>query len=166
MSVAIRAGLVAVAGLAVALRLMFLAKRRKEKHEIGPQRDSRGLRKLEPFFRREVVQQKVRSLFPNTNPNKILDLLNADLPTTFGLERLQLALLKLSDGNFVELRRLVEMVTSEAGREKAVDVQLISRAEWPEAERMGDEYVNLLPEEQEPIFQRDLHQYTSWVKRR
>lgn len=166
MSVAITAGLVAVAGLAAALLLMFLAKRRREAHEIGPQRDSRGLRKLRPFFRREVVRQKVRSLFRDNDPNKILELLEADLPATFGLERLQLAILKLSDGNFDELRRLVDMVTSEAGLEKAVYVQLIGTAEWPEAERMGDEYVTLLPKEQEPIFQRDLHQYISWVKRR
>lgn len=164
MTFAITVGLVAVAGLALVLLLTFLAKRRKEAHEIGPQRDSRGLRKLEPFFRRKVVQQKIKSLFPNTEPNKVLELLDANLPTTFGLERLQLALLKLSDGNLDELRRLVEMVTSTAGREKAVYVQLIGTAEWPEAERMGREYVNLLPEEQEPIFQRDLRQYIRWVK--
>jgi hypothetical protein len=54
----------------------------------------------------------VGSLFPNTS-SEIIELLDADFPTTFGLERLQLALLKLSDGNLDELHRLLELVMSD-----------------------------------------------------
>lgn len=164
MSLAIEVGLIAAAALAIVLLFMFLAKRRREAHEIGPQRDSRGMRRKKPFFRREVVERKVSSLFPTTAPSQILALLDADLPSTFGGERLQLALLKLSDGNVDELRRLLEVVTSEAGLKQAMDIQLIGMAEWPQAQGMGYEYVNLLPEAQEPIFKRDLGQYLRWVK--
>lgn len=166
MSLAINVGLVAMVGSAIVLLFLFLVKRSREAREIGPQRDSRGMRKKKPFFRRDVVERKVISLFPETAPNQILALLDAGLPNTFGVERLQLALLKLSDGNLNELRRLVEMVMSDAGLEKAVDIQLIGTAEWPQAQRMGYDYAKLLPEDQEPIFRRDLRQYLRWVKRR
>lgn len=152
MSLAIEVGRVAFAGVAVVFALSFMGKRSREAHEIGPQRDSRGMRKKKPFFRRDVVEQKVSSLFPATASNQILALLDEALPTTFELQRLQLALLKLSDGNLDELQRLLELVASDAGLKKAVDIKLIGAAEWPEAQRLGYDYANLLPEEQEPIF--------------
>ena len=123
------------------------------------------MQKKKPFFRREIVERKVRFLFPTTDANNVLDLLDADLPTTFGLERLQLALLKLCDGNQDELRRLLEIVTSESGFKTAQDIKLIAKAEWPEADRMSYDYLNLLPEDQEPIFRRDLRQYLRWINR-
>jgi hypothetical protein len=166
MSIAIEIGLIGVGGVAVVLFFMFLTRRRKEANETGPQRDSRGSRKKAPFFRREVVGRKVRSLFPGESPTSILELLDADLPTTFGLERLQLALLKLSDGNLVELHRLLELVRSDAGRKRAADIELIAVAEWPKANRMGEDYLRLLNEDQEVIFRDDLRQYLRWVKRR
>lgn len=164
MSLAIDAGLIAVAALAVLLILMFLAKRRKEAHEIGPHRDSRGLRKKKPFFRRDVLERKVSSLFPTTEGSQVLALLDQDLPTTPAEQQLQLqlALLKLSDGNLDELRRLVDVVTGDDGFSKSLNI--IGTAEWPEAHRMGYDYLNLLPEEQEPIFRRDLAQCLRWIK--
>ena len=141
--------------------VIVVARRRQQAHEVGPRREDRGLRKLKPFFRRDVVDRKIASLFSDTERSEAVRLLSSDLPITFGVERLQLALLKLSDGNLAELRRLVELVTSDA----AQFTHVIGQAEWPEAERMGDEYVKLLPEEQEPIFRRDLRQYLRWVKR-
>lgn len=158
-------GLVILAGLVVALLLIFLAKRRREAGEIAPKRDGRGMRKKAPFFRREIVKRKVTSLFPGPASAEILDILDAALPTTQGLERLQLALLKLSDGNVDELRRLVQNVTSESGLKTCQDIRIIARAEWPEADRMSYNYLDLLPQDQEPIFRRDLRQYLRWVKR-
>lgn len=166
MSIVIEIGLIVLGAVAVLLYFTFLARRRKEASETGPQRDSRGSRKKAPFFRREIVEEKVRSLFPGTSPAKILELLDTDLPTTFGLERLQLALLKLSDGNLDELHRLLELVKSEAGRKRAEDIVLIAQAEWPQANRMGVDYQRLPNEEQEVIHREDVRQYLRWVKRR
>jgi hypothetical protein len=156
--------LLVLGGVSILLLTIFIVRQRREAHEIGPVRDSRGLRKTKPFFQRDVVERKVRSLFPNIASQDILALLDTVTPSPFGLERLQLALLKLSDGNLDELRKLVAIVTSKGGLEKGADIQLIGTAETPEAQRMGDEYLNLLPKKQEPIFQRDLHQYLRWVK--
>ena len=160
----IRIVLLVFGGVSILLLTIFIVRRRQEAREIGPVRDSRGLRKTKPFFQRDVVERKVSSLFPNVASHEILALLDTVRPSAFGLERLQLALLKLSDGKLDELRKLVAVVTSKEGLEKAADIQFIGRAETPEAQRMGYEYVNLLPKEQEPIFQRDLRQYLRWVK--
>jgi len=141
--------------------VIVVMRRKQQSHESGPRREDQGLRKLKPFFQRDVVDRKIASLFSDTERSEVVRLLSSDLPTTFGLERLQLALLKLSDGNLAELRRLVELVTNDA----AQFMRVIGQAEWPEAERMGDEYVKLLPEEQEPIFRRDQRQYLRWVER-
>ena len=148
------------------IALVIVAMRRKQHaHETGPQREQRGMSAIAPFQRIEVVHRKIASMFPETQQNEVASLLHSDLPATFGFERLQLALLKLSDGNLGELRRLVETVTSNEGRAKAKDIDLIGEAEWPEANRLGEQYLRLLPEEQEPIFRRDLRQYLRWVKR-
>lgn len=145
---------------------VIVAMRRKQfAHETGPQREARRLRAMKPFQRREVIDRKTSSMFSEAERNEVARLLNADLPSTFGLERLQLALLKLSDGSLSELRRLVENVTTGSGRSKAEYINVIATAEWPEANRMSDEYVRLLPEDQEPIFRRDLRQYLRWVKK-
>src|SRR5688572_2082014 len=85
----------------------------------------------------EVVKRKVTSLFPGPASAEILDMLDVSLPTTQGLQRLQLALLKLSDGNVDELRRLVQNVTSESGLKSGQDIRIIARAEWPEADQIG-----------------------------
>jgi hypothetical protein len=166
MSGSLEIALIALSVAAVVLFIIFLARRRREASQSGPQRDSRALRKLAPLYRRDLVEKKAGSLFPRLPPAKVLELLDADLPTTFGLERLQLALLKLSDGNLDEIQRLVELVTSDAGRERAEDIRQIALAEGPLAESMGDEYVNLLPEDQEVIHRKDLRQYLRWMKRR
>ena len=145
--------------------VIVVLRRRQRAQESGPQRDDRRLRAMKPFQHREVVDRKITSMFSEAERNEVVRLLDADLPSSFGLERLQLALLKLSNGNLGELRRLVESVTSDTGRSKAEYTRVIGRAEWPEADRMGEEYVKLLPEDQEPVFQRDLRQYLRWVKK-
>ena len=164
MSLPIKVGLVAVASLAIVLLFMFLAQRRREAHEIGPLKDSRDMRKKVPFFRQEVVKREIRSLFPNTSPSAIHELFEANLPFTGSAERLQLALLKLSNGDLNELRRLLERVWTPSGLGNAEPGRIIAMAEWPEAQAMGFEYAKLLPEEQEQIFRRDLRQYLRWVK--
>jgi hypothetical protein len=148
------------------IALVIVVMRRKQHaHESGPQREQRGLSAVAQFQRIEVVHRKIASMFPKTEQNEVASLLHSDLPATFGFERLQLALLKLSGGNLGELRHLVETVTSDEGRAKAKYADVIGEAEWPEANRMGEDYVRLLPEEQEPISRRDLRQYLRWVKR-
>lgn len=165
MPITIQILLVIIGLTVVVVSTLYFLRRRREAHEIGPVRESRGLRKTKPYFRREVIERKVRSLFPNLSPNKILGLLDSIAPPPDGVERLQLAILKLSDGDMDELRRLVDRCLTEDGLYRGADRGLIGAAEWPEAQSMGYEYVRLLPEEQEPIFRRDLRQYLRWVKR-
>jgi len=164
MPFAINVILLVPGGVCILLAAIFITRRRREAHEIGPVRDSRGLRKTKPFFQRNVVERKVRFLFPKSDPNEILGLLDSVATPPSGMERLQLALLKLSNGDLHELRRLVGRCTAEDGLSRGADFVLIGMAETPETQRMGYEYAKLLPEEQEPIFRRDLRQYLRWVK--
>jgi hypothetical protein len=94
------------------------------------------LQKTRPYFQRAVVERKVISLFPNISANEVLRLLDMVSSPPSGKERLQLALLKLTDGHLNELRRLVELCTSEDGLSKGQDFDLINAAETPEAQRM------------------------------
>ena len=140
--------------------VLFWLRHAKLANESGPQRQDRGLAKLRPFFRREVVESKVRSSFPNENPADVFRLLDDDLPDVWGLERLQLAILKLSNGDLNSLRAHIAAARRDF-------LQVIGSAEYPGALEIGlDRYVRLPNPEQEAIHQRDMRQYLRWLKTR
>src|SRR5580765_2964229 len=66
--------------------------------------ESRQFEKVKPFFRRETVEAKVKLLFPNHPPADILQLLDNDVLLFAEVERAQLDILKLSDGDINKLR--------------------------------------------------------------
>src|SRR3954468_6414870 len=75
---------------------------------IGPEQGEQELAMKEPYFRREVVEAKVKSLFPKHSPAEILRLLDT-IPEPFGGPyRLHLAVLKLSNGDSAKLRRYID----------------------------------------------------------
>jgi hypothetical protein len=158
-SIAVGLVIAIVGSLALLFCLMLLAHRRRLANEDGKQRESRGLRKLEPFFRREIVEAKVRASFPNIAPSEILQLLDKDLPTVWGLERLQLAILKLSNCDLDQLHYYLDSAERDV-------FTIVGLAEYPEASHMGREYLNLTNPEQEVIHQRDQRQYLNWLKKR
>ncbi len=104
-----------IAGLAV-LGIWFLLNWFKRKNRVAvytPQDEARHLARLTPYFRREVVEAKVKSLFPHQDSAEILKLLDKDVPSCGGLERMQLDILKLSNGNLDQLRYYIELANSE-----------------------------------------------------
>src|SRR4030095_3570667 len=100
----------------------------------------REFAKKKPYFRREVVEAKVKSLFPGKDPKLILQVLDDDIPTVFGVERTQLNILKLSDGDVNQLVHYVEMAKS--GRDF---IEVINLAEYPESSRIGMLELDKLP---------------------
>ena len=146
--------------LIVGCAMLFWLRHTRLASESGPQREDRGLAKLKPFFRREVVESKVECLFPNENPADVFRLLDDDLPDIWGLERLQLAILKLSNGDLNSLRTYIAAARQDF-------LQVIGSAEYPGALEIGlDRYVRLPNSEQEAIHQRDMRQYLRWLKTR
>ncbi|HEX5707687.1 MAG TPA: hypothetical protein VFX96_10355 [Pyrinomonadaceae bacterium] len=147
------------ANLAVVLFLLLRARRRGPVGGIGPERDEQESAFKNPYFRREVVEAKVKSLFPDDDPAELLRLLDGLVPSFWGLERLQLAALKLSKGDAERLRRYVDTPEREL-------IDLIGSAEYPYAWRIGFlNCVELPTPLQELIYNRDLRQYLRWLKR-
>jgi hypothetical protein len=129
-------------------------------NESGPQREDRILAELKPFFRREIVEAKVESLFTGRERAQVLDLLDDDLPDYWGLERLQLAILRLSDGSLTALREYVAAA-------RADYIKVIGTVEYPSALKIGlERFVRLSNPEQESIAQRDLREYVRWLESR
>ena len=138
------------------LILMMLRSRRG----VGPDRDEEEIAIKKPYFRREVVEAKVKSLFSNHAPAEILRLLDTVAPSFGGVERVQLAILKLSKGDMDRLRHYVDTSQHDF-------IKLISSAEYPKATRI--EVLNLvkLPDSvEELIFNSDLRQYLAWLRKR
>jgi hypothetical protein len=151
------AGIIALIGACV---ILFSRHRSKLANESGPQRQDRTLAKLKPFFIREIVETKVDSLFTKDERDDVLQLLDSDLPEGCGLERLQLAILKLSDGNLTSLRHYIAIA-------RANYTDVIGPVEYPGALKIGlEQFVRLSNPEQEAITRRDLHRYLRWLKSR
>lgn len=127
---------------------------------ISRERDEQQMAMKVAYHRREVVEAKVKGLFPNQAPAEILRLLDkTPRPPVGGPERLQLAILKLSKGDMARLRRYVDAL----GRG---DNDLLRSAEFPTASRIGFLNCTRLPAFlQERIFNRDFRQYMAWLKK-
>lgn len=126
-----------------------------------PQDADRKLARLKPYFRREVVEAKVKSLFPSNNPADILQLLDDDVPSFWGAERIQLDILKLSDGNLEQLRHYIGVAKSERDFMKVIGL-----AEYPESSRLGIHDKGLFYGEHKRLIERDFRQYLKWLKKK
>lgn len=150
----------AVAGFGIWLLLNWV--NRKDRVEVyTPQDSARHSARLKPYFRREVVEAKVKSLFPHEDPAEILKLLDDGVPSFGGLERKQLDLLKLSNGNLDQLRHYIEVANSERDFTKITQL-----AEYPESSQrdLHDKDLFWSPHKRE--IERDFKQYLNWLKKK
>lgn len=126
-----------------------------------PSDESRQLARLKPYFRREVVEAKVKSLFPNHNTAEILQLLDNDIPSFSGLERMQLDILKLSNGDMGKLQYYIGITRSEQDFMKVINL-----AEYPESSQRDIHDKDLLGGEHKEEIERDFRQYLHWLKKK
>ena len=107
------------------------------------------------------VLRKIKQLWPDADPQEILDLLNAYGTESYetGRTRVQLAILKLSGGDRERLPDLVKMAK--------VDFRdVLAYAEYPEEMRTAPTEMRDMPEEEvRSIRQSDREQYEAWLKK-
>lgn len=135
--------------------------RRNRVQVYSPQDSDREMARLKPYFRREVVERKVKSLFPNQEPAKILQLLDNDIPSYWGLERIQLNILKLSNGNLDQLHHYIGVAKSERDFMKVIEL-----AEYPESSRIDISDKDRFWGEHKQLIERDFKQYLNWLKKK
>ena len=126
-----------------------------------PQDDERQLAKLKPYFRREIVEGKAKSLFPNHDPAEILGLLDDGVPSFWGLERMQLNILKISNGDLDQLRYYIGVAKSSRDF-----IKVIQLAESPESSSANIPDKDLFYGEHKRLIERDFRQYLHWLKQR
>ena len=124
-----------------------------------PQDEDRQFAILEPYFRREVVEAKVKSLFPN-DPAAILQLLDNEVPAR-ERERMQLNVLKLSNGDMDQLRHYIDLAKSE--REF---IKVTGLAEYPKSSRRDINDMNLFDAAHKRLIEKDFRQYLNWLKKK
>lgn len=125
-----------------------------------PQDEQQQLDIQQPYFRREVVEAKVKSIFPNHDPADILRLLDSVKPS-WGLERMQLNVLKLSNGDMDQLRYYIDLANSERDFLKVVEL-----AEHPLSSRVDLNDPNLFDRKHKRLIEKDFRQYLSWLKQK
>ena len=151
----------AILAFAVLLTFFLVAwfDRRNRVRMVNPRDEDRELARKEPYFRREIVEAKVKSLFPNHDPGEILKLLNEGIPTVWGLERLQLDILKVSDGSLDQLHHYVDAA-------KRDFMSVVRLAEYPKGSRIDVLDMDKLPyDEHRRIIEDDERQYLNWLKK-
>lgn len=150
----------AIAGLGIWLLLNWF--NRKNRVEVyTPQNEARQLARLKPYFRREIVEAKAKSLFPQEDPAEILQLLDGVVSSFAGLERKQLDILKLSNGNLDQLRYYIEIANSERDFRKITQL-----AEYPESSKRNIHDKDLFWGPHKREIERDFQQYLSWLKKK
>jgi hypothetical protein len=125
-----------------------------------PQDDERQLEILAPYFRREVVEAKVKSVFPNHDPAEILQLLDDGLPA-WALERMQLNIIKLSNGDVDQLRYYIDLAKSERDFIKVMEL-----AENPQSSGVDINDPNLFDRKHKRVIEKDFQQYLNWLKKK
>ena len=152
-----------IAGIACLAIWLFLTwfNRKNSVQVYTPQDDDRWLRKLEPYFGRDVVEAKVNLLFPQHDRAEILQLLDSDLPFFWGLERMQLDILKLSNGNLDQLRYYIGVAKSERDF-----IKVINLAEYPESSQRDLDDKDLFWSAHKKEIERDFRQYLNWLKKK
>ena len=153
--------IIALIAASIILLLLRLFNRSVKVDVHTPSDDSRQSAKLEPYFRRELVEAKVKSLFPQRAPGEILKLLDIDMPPVFELERVQLDILKLSNGDIEKLHHYIELAKSERDFMKVINL-----AESPESSKRDLNDKDLFWGEHKKEIERDFRQYLKWLKKR
>ena len=149
-----------IAGLGIWLFLRWF--NRKNRVDVyTPQNENRHSARLEPYFRRQVVEAKVKSLFPNQDPAEVLQLLDSEVPSFSGLERMQLDILKLSNGNLDQLRYYIDVARSDQD-----SMKVIKLAEYPESSQRDIHDKDLFWEPHKREIERDFRQYLKWLKKK
>jgi hypothetical protein len=108
---------------------------------------------------RGKVREKVAQYWPDEDPEEIMGVLDQYGVTRFegGRARVQLAILKLCEGQRDRLPELVRMAKRDYR-------DVLAYAEYPEQMRLGFvERRNLSPEELRAIKERDRKQYLEWL---
>ena len=108
---------------------------------------------------RRKVLEKIAQYWPNEDPREIMNILDEYGVESYevGRARVQLAILKLSEGERDRLDELVRMA-----KRDYPDVQ--AYAEYPEEMRIGFVGLRKLPaEEVKAVRQRDREQYLEWL---
>ena len=107
------------------------------------------------------VLRKIKQMWPDADPQEILGILNVYGTESYetGQTRVQLAILKLSEGDRERLPDLVKMAK--------VDFRdVLAYAEYPQEMRTDPIKMRDMPEEEaQSIRQRDREQYESWLKK-
>ena len=158
MSLTVWIGIVAIACLPIWLSLRRF-NRRNRVEVFTPQDSDRDLARKGPYFRREVVEAKVKSLFPGCDPAEIMRLL--DVPSFREPERMQLNILKLSDRDPDRLRHYIEVARTGRG-----SIEVIDSAEYPESSRIGMQDKDFFWGEHKRLIERDTQQYLKWLKKK
>ncbi len=125
-----------------------------------PQNDEKYQALLKPYLRREIVECKVRSLFPNQDHAKILKLLDT-VPYASELERTQSDFLKVSDGSLDQLQHHIDVARSEGD-----SLKVIKLAEAPESTHRNIPDKDLFWGEHKKAIERDFRQYLNWLKKK
>jgi hypothetical protein len=122
-------------------------------------RGSQALASMKPFFRREVVESKVKTLFPLHAVLDIFQILNEYQSDSDELSsRVQLDALKLCGGNLEALRDNIRIANREFR-------DVIMSAENPRIVALGIRAWAVLPEdEKDRISCEDLKEYLVWVR--
>jgi hypothetical protein len=113
-----------------------------------------------PAITRGMVTEKIARYWPELDPEEIFQVLDgiSIAGSEENIERVQLAVLKLSEGRQERLRELVAMA-----RKDYRDV--LAYAEYPEEMRIGFLGVKgLSPQEVEDLRRRDREQYLRWLE--
>src|SRR6185503_13753628 len=110
--------------------------------------------------RREVVERKVRSLFPDQDHAQILQLLDDTTPEFWGLERMQLSILRLSRGNLDQLHHYLKIANSPGGF-----IKVMQLAESPNSSRVVDDK-ELFWGRHKKLIEKDFREYEKWLKQK
>ena len=106
------------------------------------------------------VLRKIKQMWPDADPQEILDLLNEYGTESYetGRTRVQLGILKLSRGDRERLPDLVKMA-------KVDWRDVLAYAEYPEEMRTDPTRMRDMPEQDaRSIRERDRRQYEKWLK--
>lgn len=101
-----------IAIVCLAIILIIWNDRRNSVQVYTPRDSARDAARLKPYFRRELGERKVRVLFPGQDHAQILRLLDDNTNDILGLERMQLDILKLSNGNLQQLHHYLRVANS------------------------------------------------------
>lgn len=108
---------------------------------------------------RRKVREKIARYWPGLDPQEVMDILDeyGTEPSERGRARVQLAILKLSEG---ERERLTELV----GMARRDYRDVLAYAEYPEEMRIGFvDMSRLSADEARAVRQRDRGQYLEWL---